>query len=50
MGARHPAVLGDGLLLIIEGIYSTGEQSEDGSAQSAVTVAKLLIVVSVGKG
>ena len=49
MGARHPAVLGDALLLLIEGIYVTGQQSEEGPAQSAVTVAKLLIDVSVAK-
>lgn len=47
MGARHPAVLGDGLLLLIEGIYLTGQQSEDGPAQSALAVAKLLIDASV---
>ncbi len=49
MGARHPAVLGDALLLLIEGIYSTGQQSEEGPAESALTVAKLLIDASVGK-
>jgi AcrR family transcriptional regulator len=49
MGARNPAVLGDALLLLIEGIYVTGQQSEKGPAQSAVTVAKLLIDVSVLK-
>ena len=49
MGARQPAVLGDAFLLLIEGIYSTGQQSEEGPAQSAVTVAKLLIDVSVPK-
>ena len=47
MGARHPAVLGDALLLLIEGIYLTGQQSEDGPAQSAPAVAKLLIDASV---
>ena len=41
--------LGDALLLLIEGIYVTGQQSEEGPAQSAVTVAKLLIDVSVPK-
>ena len=50
MGERQPAVLGDALLLLIEGIYSTGQQSEDGPAQSAVTVAKLLIDASLAKG
>ncbi|OAF12616.1 TetR family transcriptional regulator [Bradyrhizobium centrolobii] len=50
MGARQPAVLGDALLLLIEGIYVTGQQSEDGPAQSALTVAKLLIDASVKAG
>ncbi|HEX9210126.1 MAG TPA: TetR/AcrR family transcriptional regulator [Bradyrhizobium sp.] len=50
MGARHPAVLGDALLLLIEGIYVTGQQSEGGPAQSALTVAKLLIDASVKTG
>jgi AcrR family transcriptional regulator len=49
MGARQPAVLGDALLLLIEGIYVTGQQSEEGPAQSALTVAKLLIDASVTK-
>lgn len=49
MGARQPAVLGDALLLLIEGIYITGQQSEEGPAQSALTVAKLLIDASVTK-
>ena len=49
MGARHPAVLGDALLLLIEGIYVTGQQSEEGPAQSAVAVAKLLIDSCVPK-
>ncbi|MHC6156389.1 hypothetical protein ACVSQB_32020, partial [Bradyrhizobium elkanii] len=30
VGGRHPAVLGDALLLLIEGIYATGQQSEAG--------------------
>ena len=47
MGARQPAVLGDALLLLIEGVYVTGQQSEDGPAQSAVAAAKLLIDASV---
>ena len=50
MGARQPVVLGDALLLLIEGIYSTGQQSEEGPAQSALAVAKLLIDASVTKG
>jgi hypothetical protein len=50
MGARQPNVLGDALLLLIEGIYVTGQQSEDGPAQSALAAAKLLIDVSVKAG
>ena len=50
MGARHPNVLGDALLLLIEGIYVTGQQSEDGPAQSALPAAKLLIDASVKAG
>jgi AcrR family transcriptional regulator len=50
MGARQPAVLGDALLLLIEGIYVTGQQSEDGPAQSALAAAKLLIDASVKAG
>jgi hypothetical protein len=42
-------VLGDALQLLLEGIYVTGQQSEEGPAQSAVTVAKLLIDASVEK-
>jgi hypothetical protein len=47
MGARPASVLGDALLLLIEGIYISGQQSEDGPAQSALTVAQLLIDASV---
>jgi AcrR family transcriptional regulator len=47
MGARQAAVLGDALLLLIEGVYVTGQQSEDGPAQSALAAAKLLIDASV---
>lgn len=43
MGAREPDVLGDSLLLIIEGIYGSGQQSEEGPAQSAVAAAERLI-------
>ncbi|MDH2342750.1 TetR family transcriptional regulator [Bradyrhizobium sp. SSUT18] len=50
MGARQPAVLGDALLLLIEGVYVTGQQSEDGPAQSALAAAKLLIDASVKTG
>jgi hypothetical protein len=47
MGARPASVLGDALLLLIEGIYISGQQSEDGPAQSALAVAQLLIDASV---
>lgn len=50
MGARHPAALGDALMLLIEGIYVTGQQSEDGPAQSALAAAKMLIDASVKAG
>jgi AcrR family transcriptional regulator len=50
MGARRPDVLGDALLLLIEGIYVTGQQSEDGPAQSALAAAKLLIEAGVKAG
>jgi AcrR family transcriptional regulator len=43
MGADAPDVLGDSLLLLIEGIYGSGQQSEDGPAQSAVAAAERLI-------
>jgi len=43
MGAREPDILADALLLLMEGIYGSGQQSEDGPAQSAVAVAKRLI-------
>jgi hypothetical protein len=33
--------------MLIEGFYVTGQQSEQGPAQSALTVAKLLIDASV---
>lgn len=47
MRARDPDELGDGLLLLIEGIYVTGQQSGAGPAQSAVAVATALIDASV---
>ena len=46
MGARDPHALGDGLLLLIEGIYITGQQSGGGPAQSAPAVAEMLIDAS----
>lgn len=49
MGARDPRVLGDGLMLLIEGIYVTGQQSSAGPAQSALAAAEALIDASVGK-
>ena len=49
MGARDPRLLGDGLMLIVEGVYVTGQQSPGGPAQSAAAVAEALIDASVGK-
>jgi len=49
MGARHPAVLGDALLLPHGRHLRHRPAVEEGPAQSAVTVAKLLIDVSVPK-
>jgi len=43
MGASKPDVLGDGLLLLIEGIYITGQQTPAGPAQSAPQAASALI-------
>lgn len=47
MGARDPRMLGDGLMLLIEGIYVTGQQSPGGPAQSAAAVAEALIDASI---
>lgn len=50
MGARDPQVLGDGLMLLIEGVYMTGQQSANGPAQSALAAATALIDASTGAG
>ncbi len=47
MGARKPDVLGDGLLMLIEGIYITGQQSEAGPAMSAPAIATMVIEASI---
>ncbi len=47
MGARDPRKLGDGLMLLIEGVYVTGQQCAGGPAQSAAAVAEMLIDASV---
>lgn len=47
MGARDPTALGDGLLLLIEGMYVTGLQSANGPARSAPAIAKMLIDASI---
>lgn len=47
MGARDPRALGDGLMLLIEGIYVTGQLSAGGPAQSALAVAEALIDASL---
>lgn len=49
MGARDPRMLGDGLMLLIEGVYVTGQQSASGPAQSALAAATALIDACVGK-
>ncbi len=49
MGARDPRVLGDGLMLLIEGVYVTGQQSAAGPAQSALAVATALIDASIAR-
>jgi AcrR family transcriptional regulator len=49
MGARDPRMLGDALMLLIEGVYVTGQQSASGPAQSALAAATALIDASVSK-
>jgi AcrR family transcriptional regulator len=49
MGARDPRMLGDALMLLIEGVYVTGQQSASGPAQSALAAATALIDASVTK-
>ena len=49
MGARDPRVLGDGLMLLIEGVYVTGQQSASGPAQSALAAATALIDACTAK-
>ena len=48
MGARKPAVLADGLLLLLEGTYASGQMfGANGPAESLVTVANQLIDASL---
>lgn len=49
MGARDPRLLGDALMLLIEGVYVTGQQSAGGPAQSALKAATALIDACVAK-
>ncbi len=49
MGARDPRLLGDALMLLIEGVYVTGQQSAGGPAQSALKAAIALIDACVAK-
>ncbi|MCB1411645.1 MAG: TetR/AcrR family transcriptional regulator [Xanthobacteraceae bacterium] len=49
MGARDPRVLGDGLMLLLEGAYVTGQQSPGGPAQSILAAAETLIDACTGK-
>ncbi len=49
MGARKPAVLADGLLLLIEGIFVTGQLfGAGGPAMHAVEIAETMIEASRG--
>jgi AcrR family transcriptional regulator len=51
MGAADPEALGDGLLLLIEGAFVTGQLfGEGGPARSLVTTAERLIDASLAKG
>ena len=44
MGARSPELLADGLQLLLEGTYGSGQLfGKDGPARSLVAVAELLI-------
>ena len=48
MGAKSPEVLADGLLLLLEGTYASGQLfGKQGPARSLVTVAKQLIDASL---
>jgi len=48
MGAREPATLADGLLLLLEGTYASGQMfGEHGPAESLVKVARQLIDASL---
>jgi AcrR family transcriptional regulator len=48
MGARDAAVLGDGLLLLLEGVYATAQLfGPDGPANSVAKVAETLIDASL---
>jgi AcrR family transcriptional regulator len=47
MGATNPAVLADGLLLLLEGTYASGQFGPHGPAESLVRVADTLIDASL---
>ncbi|WP_430389657.1 TetR/AcrR family transcriptional regulator [Dyella sp. 20L07] len=48
MGAKSPQILADGLLLLLEGTYASGQLfGENGPASSLVTVAEQLIDASL---
>jgi AcrR family transcriptional regulator len=50
MGARDPAMLADGLLLLIEGAYASGQLfGRDGPARTLVEAADVLIVSGCGR-
>ena len=50
MGAKEPDMLGDWLLLLIEGIYVTGQLAENGPAQAAAAMAERMIEASLPDG
>jgi hypothetical protein len=48
MGAKSPDTLADGLLILIEGTYASGQMfGRNGPARSLVTVAEQLIEASL---
>jgi AcrR family transcriptional regulator len=50
LGAREPDVLADGLLLLIEGAYASGQLfGEGGPARHAARAAEVLVDASVGR-
>lgn len=51
MGARDPALLGDGLMLLLEGTFVSGQMFHgEGPAASVARVAEMLIDAATGPG